>query len=91
MHLKILLPYGIFLDKQNVERIVIETAQGSFGLLPQRLDSVAAIVPGILLYQCCAEDEVYVAVDAGVFIKAGTEVSVSVRNAIAGKDPMSLS
>jgi F-type H+-transporting ATPase subunit epsilon len=65
---------------------VLETAQGSFGLWPQRLDCVAALVPGILLYQCQAGPEVYLAIDAGVLIKAGPQVSVSVRHAIAGDD-----
>jgi F-type H+-transporting ATPase subunit epsilon len=47
---------------------------------------VAAIVPGILIYEIEAEGEVYVAVDEGVLIKTGLDVLVSVRNAIAGTD-----
>ena len=46
MHLKILLPYGVFADKTDVLRIVAETSDGSFGLFPHRLDCVAALVPG---------------------------------------------
>jgi F-type H+-transporting ATPase subunit epsilon len=70
---------------------VVETDQGSFGLLPQRLDCVAAIVPGILLYQILSEEghqeqEVYIAVDAGVLVKTGSAVSISVRHATAGID-----
>ncbi len=86
MQLKLLLPSGVFVDVSAVERIVLETAQGSFGLWPQRLDCVAALVPGILLYQCQGAAESYVAVDAGVLVKAGAQVSVSVRHAIAGND-----
>jgi F-type H+-transporting ATPase subunit epsilon len=86
MQLKLLLPYGVFIDVADVERMVLETAQGSFGLWPQRLDCVAALVPGILLYQCQARPEVYLAIDAGVLVKAGPQVSVSVRHAIAGDD-----
>lgn len=37
-----------------------------FGLLPHRPDCVAALVPGILIYESDAEGEVYVAVDEGV-------------------------
>ena len=48
MHLKVLLPYGIFADQHGVARIVAETRDGSCGLLPRRLDCVAALVPGKL-------------------------------------------
>jgi F-type H+-transporting ATPase subunit epsilon len=86
MHLKVLLPFQIFAEKSDVSRIVAETREGSFGLLPHRLDCVAALVPGILIYENEAEGEVYVAVDEGVLIKTGLDVLISVRNAIAGTD-----
>lgn len=84
MNLKVLLPFGVFAEKTGVTRIVAETREGSFGLLPRRLDCVAALAPGILTYE--DDDEVYVAVDEGVLIKTGPNVLVSVRNAIAGTD-----
>jgi len=86
MNLKVLLPFQVFAEKTGVTRIVVETREGSFGLLPQRLDCVAALAPGILIYEDEAEGEVYVAVDEGVLIKTGPDVLVSVRNAIAGTD-----
>jgi F-type H+-transporting ATPase subunit epsilon len=84
MNLKILLPYRIFAQKSDVSRIVAETSDGSFGLLPNRLDCVAALVPGILIYTTQADGTVYVAVDEGVLVKNGAEVLVSVRRAISG-------
>lgn len=84
MHLKILLPYNIFLDKQDISRIVAVSHEGSFGLLPRRLDCVVPLSPGILMYEIEAEDEIYIALDEGVLVKTGSEVLVSVRNAIAG-------
>ena len=86
MNLKILLPFEIFAEKTGVSRIVAETSEGSFGLLPHRLDCVAALAPGILIYESEAEGEVYLAVDEGVLVKTGLDVLVSVRNAIAGTD-----
>ena len=86
MKLDILLPFGIFARKSDVSRIIAETPEGSFGLLPQRLDFVAALVPGILTYQTEAEGEVFVAVDEGVLVKAGAQVRVSVRRALSGTD-----
>jgi len=86
MTLKILLPFRIFTEQNAVTRIVAESREGSFGLLPRRLDCVAALEPGILTYETDSEDEKYVALDEGVLVKSGRNVVVSVRNAIAGTD-----
>jgi len=86
MTLKVLLPFQIFADTTGVSRIVAETGEGSFGLLPHRLDCVAALAPGILIYQLGTQAEVYVAVDEGVLVKTGLDVLISVRNAIGGTD-----
>ncbi|WP_339135945.1 MAG: F0F1 ATP synthase subunit epsilon [Candidatus Electrothrix sp. GW3-4] len=86
MNLKILLPFRIFIEKAGVLRIVAETCEGSFGLLPRRLDCVAALAPGILTYEQEGEDEVYLAIDEGVLVKTGLDVLVSVRHAISGTD-----
>jgi F-type H+-transporting ATPase subunit epsilon len=86
MNLKVLLPFRVFADKTGVSRIVAETDEGSFGLLPHRLDCVAALTPGILIYETEAEGEVYMAVDEGVLVKAGPNVLVSVRRAMSGTD-----
>ena len=86
MNLKVLLPFQIFAEKTDVLRIVAETGDGSFGLLPQRLDCVAALSPGILIYETEAEGEVYLAIDEGVLVKTGPDVLVSVRRALAGMD-----
>jgi len=86
MDLKILLPFRIFAETKNVSSIVAETSEGFFGLLPQRLDCVAALVPGIFTYETETKSIHYLAVDEGVLVKAGTQVLVSVRNAIGGAD-----
>ncbi len=86
MNLKVLLPFQIFAEKTNVSRIVAETHEGSFGLLPHRLDCVAALAPGILTFETEADGEVFVAVDEGVLVKTGADVLVSVRRAIEGTD-----
>lgn len=84
MNLKILLPFKVFATVAGVSRIVSETLDGSFGLLPHRRDCVAALVPGILVYETAAEGEVFVAVDGGVLVKTGPDVLVSVRRAMGG-------
>jgi F-type H+-transporting ATPase subunit epsilon len=86
MNLRMFLPFQIFAEKAGVLRIVVETSEGSLGILPHRLDCVAALVPGILTYYVDGECPAYVAVDEGVIVKEGLDVRVSVRHAIAGMD-----
>jgi F-type H+-transporting ATPase subunit epsilon len=86
MQLKILLPSRIFGEIEDVTKVVAQTRQGSFGILPHRLDCVAALAPGILAYSTEKEAETYIAVDEGVLAKIGNQVLISVRNAIGGAD-----
>lgn len=86
MNLKVLLPFRVYIEKTDVRRIVAESHTGSFGLLPHRLDCVAALAPGILMFETATEGEVYIAIDEGVLVKSGAEVLVSVRSAIGGTD-----
>jgi F-type H+-transporting ATPase subunit epsilon len=86
MNLKVLLPFRVFVEKTGVSQIVAETRNGSFGLLPRRLDCVAPLVPGLLVFESSAEGEVFVAVDEGVLVKTGPDVLVSVRRAMLGTD-----
>lgn len=86
MSLKILLPFKVFAELKNVKRIVTETSGGQYGFLPQRLDCVAALVPGILMYESTSGGIKYIAVDKGILIKVGENVTVSARNAIGGSD-----
>ena len=86
MQLKILLPSRVFWEMDEVTRIVAETRQGSFGILPHRVDCVAALAAGILSYTTATANDVYVAVDEGVLVKMGAQVVVSVRHAIGGAD-----
>lgn len=86
MNLKVLLPYKVFADVKNVTRVVAETNEGSYGFLPNRLDCVAALMPGIFTYETIAGGEQYIAIDEGVIVKEGLKVLVSVRNAVGGTD-----
>ncbi len=86
MHLKILLPFKVFAEEHEVLRIVAESLSGAFGLLPNRLDCAAALVPGILTYETREGGEVCLAVDEGVLVKTGGEVLVCVRDAIGNMD-----
>ncbi len=86
MTLKVLLPSHIFIEETLVSRITAETPDGSFGLLSHRLDCVASLTPGILIYKKEGAAETFLAIDQGVLVKTGITVLVSVRNAISGTD-----
>ncbi|MEB0140631.1 MULTISPECIES: F0F1 ATP synthase subunit epsilon [unclassified Undibacterium] len=86
MQLTVLLPTHVLLSVSGVLRMVVETIEGSFGILPQRRDCVAALCAGMLTYQTAEEGEVFVAVDAGVLVKCGSEIRVSVRRALQSRD-----
>jgi len=84
MQLKIQLPFEIFAQHKKVSRIVAETAEGSYGILPQRLDCMAALTPGILIFETPELGEVFIAVDEGILVKTRAQVLVSVRRAFGG-------
>jgi len=87
MNLKILLPTEILLDAE-VTKISAEAENGAFTLLPNHIDFVTAIVPGILFFESESEStpEVFIAVDEGILVKCGAEVLVSTGRAIRSDD-----
>ena len=84
MNLRILLPHGEFATVTGVVRVVAETTAGSYGFLPNRLDCAASLVPGIVQYETEDGNTQYAAVDAGLLVKAGSAITLSVHNAIGG-------
>ena len=83
MRLKILVPAGLFLDRA-VEKILAESTQGWFCLLPKHIDMASALTPGILTY--VADGKSYhLAVKGGVLVKKGDMVRISSRAAVAGE------
>lgn len=85
MNCKILLPSEVFLDKE-VAKVVAEAGNGRFCLLPQHIDFVAALVPGMLDIVAMNGAEEFYAVDEGILIKRGADVMVSTRNALKVPD-----
>ena len=83
--LKVLMPAEVFLE-QEVTKVVAEAANGSFGILPRHIDFVAELVPGLLAFETKEGREEFMAVDEGVLVKRGAEVTVSTRNAVRGPD-----
>ncbi|MGB6300223.1 MAG: F0F1 ATP synthase subunit epsilon [Rivularia sp. (in: cyanobacteria)] len=85
MHLKVLLPTEVLID-EAASKITAEAENGCFCLLPNHVDFVARLVPGLLFFESSKGEEVFLAVDEGILVKCGSEVLISVRNAVRGTD-----
>jgi F-type H+-transporting ATPase subunit epsilon len=83
------VPSGVLIDDE-ASKVMAESQQGAFCLLPRHADVATLIVPGLLSYLPgdAGEgnaDEVFVAVDHGVLVKAGDVVRVACqRGVVAG-------
>ena len=86
MRLLLSVPEVLLLEMDGVKHLVVETTMGSMGILPRRLDCVAALVPGIMNIDDAAGKRHHVAVDVGVLVKRDETVEVSVRHAVQGED-----
>ncbi len=85
MKLQIWVPTEILLVEQVV-KVKAEAESGWFCVLPRHVDFVTSLVPGILTFVCPGGGPEYVAIDHGIMVKCGPDVSVSTRNAIRGGD-----
>jgi len=85
MKLKVWAPTEVVFD-QEVTKIKAEAENGWFGVLPRHVDFVTALVPGILSFDLPEKQTEYLAIDHGILVKCGPEVSVSTRNAVRGAD-----
>lgn len=86
MKIEILIPSRI-LAEDEASSVVAEGHEGAFGILERHIDYASPLVPGILTFRRSADDtERIFAVDAGTLVKVGSEVLVSVRDAMEGDD-----
>lgn len=85
MMLKILLPAEVMLT-QEVKKIVAEAENGSFCLMPNHIDFVATLAPGIFTYEPKEGGHELLAMDVGTLVKKGPDVLVSTRNAVRAPD-----
>ena len=85
MKLKVWAPTEVVFE-QEVTKIKAEAENGWFGILPRHVDYVTSLVPGILSFELPEKRTEYLAIDQGILIKCGSEVSISTRNAVRGAD-----
>ena len=85
MLLKILLPAEILMQLE-VKKIVAEAENGSFCLMPNHIDFVATLAPGLFTYEKAEGGQEIMAMDVGTLVKKGSDVLVSTRNAVRAPD-----
>ena len=81
MLLKILLPAEVLMERE-VKKIFAEAENGSFCLMPNHIDFVATLAPGIFSYELAEGGQELLAMDVGTLVKKGSDVLVSTRNAV---------
>jgi len=89
MKLTVLAPTEVTLMEQ-VTKVTAEAQNGWFCVLPRHIDFVSSLVPGILTFEPDGRPPEYVALDEGIIVKCGAELSVSTRRAVRGSDPGTL-
>ncbi len=82
MNVKVVIPTSIVFSG-DVERFTFEGVDGAHGILPNHIDFVDAVKPGILRIQSHGT-EIFIANDIGIIVKQGKKVLISTRNAIPG-------
>ncbi|TBW55484.1 ATPase [Marinobacter halodurans] len=70
--------------------LVAEAENGAFGLLPNHLDFVTALVPSVLVLTEPGGRERFFGIDEGLLVKQGHQVNVAVRRGAEGRDLASL-
>lgn len=67
-------------------RLTASAMDGGFGVLPNHIDFVAALTPGVLTLVEPGGRERFFGVDEGVLVKQGHIIDICVRRAVEGKD-----
>lgn len=84
------LPSGVLFHGAAI-RVSGEALDGCFGILPNHVDWVTALVPSVLLVKLPNGRTRYFGVDEGLLVKKGHRVDVAVRRGIESSDLESLS
>ncbi|MEH2003198.1 MAG: F0F1 ATP synthase subunit epsilon [Nostoc sp.] len=85
MRLKVVLPTKILIETAAI-KVIAEAENGIFCLLPRHIDFVATLIPSLLSFVSPQGQEQFFAIDQGILIKHGDEVTVATQNAVQGGD-----
>ena len=85
MELKVVTPIEVILSCP-IQKITIEGIDGFRSLLPKHIDFITALKPGIMTYVTTDNATKYLACNQGLFVKCGTQVSISTPWAVISDD-----
>lgn len=85
MRLRLLLPDRVLIDC-CADRVSAESVYGTFTVLPKHIDFVTTLTTGLLSFQDCDGETEHLAVDEGICVKAGDEITVTTSNAFRDRD-----
>lgn len=85
MQVEIRVPGGT-LFKGAASRLGAVGQAGSFGILPNHVDFVNALVPSVLLITQSDDSERFFGIDEGILVKKGHNVEIAVRRGIESAD-----
>ncbi|MFO8141883.1 MAG: ATPase [Marinobacter sp.] len=76
---------------QGMARKLFAVAEnGAFGMLPNHIDFVTALVPSVLIVTLADGREQIFGIDEGILVKKGHEVDIAIRRGVRGEDLDSL-
>lgn len=71
-------------------RLFAEAENGAFGMLPNHIDVVTALVPSVLILTLVDGRERIFGIDEGILVKKGHDVDIAIRRGVQGTDLASL-
>lgn len=85
MQITINLPHAVLFDGAAT-RLNAVAGNGGFGILPNHVDFVTALVPSVLLLMTPDGSEVVFGIDEGLLVKKGYDVRIAVRRGVQSDD-----
>lgn len=85
MSVKVQLPTRTLFEGRS-KKLIAVAPNGAFGIWPNHVDFVTAIVPSVLALTLDDNTEAFFGLDEGILLKTGGAVTVSVRRGVRGSD-----
>jgi F-type H+-transporting ATPase subunit epsilon len=83
------LPARLF-HESPVSKLTARAENGGFGVLPNHVDFVTALAPGVMMLTGPDGEETVFGIDEGIFVKHDRQVDICVRRVTQGTDLASL-
>ncbi|MGA4494107.1 F0F1 ATP synthase subunit epsilon [Vreelandella venusta] len=89
MQVTLRLP-AMTLHQGPASRLFAVAENGAFGMLPNHIDFVTALVPSVLILILADGEEQIFGIDEGILVKKGHQVEIAIRRGVQGTDLASL-